>query len=82
MCTKWWSQDPVQQLVALLGAWVKRRAGAGLRRGAVQTALLPELVPVAGENARSAAPPPPPRGGNKGGSARGAEPGGKGRSVW
>lgn len=56
-----------------------RDAGwAGLRRDAVRRALLPELVPVARPDARSAAPPPPPRGGNKGGSARGVEPWGKG----
>lgn len=68
------SQDPVQQLVALLGAWVERRAGAGLRRGAVRPALLPELVPVARPDARSASPPLPlPRGVETKGARR-AEP--------
>lgn len=74
-----WETLPAPGSRSVAGALrVERRAGAGLRSGAVPRTLLPELVPVARPDARRAAPPPPPRGGNKGGSARGAEPGGKG----
>ena len=63
---------------------VERRAGAGLRSGAVLRTLLPELVPVARPDARSAAPPRPlPRGVETKGAQRAElSQGGKGRSVW
>lgn len=60
-----------------------RDAGwAGLRRDAVRRALLPELVPVARPDARSAAPPPPPGVETKGARRAESSLGGKGRSVW
>lgn len=87
MCTNWdtLSVPGSGSAACGLAGRLGREAGrGGAAQGRCATCSVAGTSPSSapGRAQRLPAPPPPPRGGNKGGSARGAEPGGKGRSVW
>lgn len=63
---------------SLSGRQARGAGRGGAAQGCGATALLPELVRVARLDERSPPRPLPPAGGNKGGSARGDKPRGKG----